>query len=209
VIDPLVCPACGARDTEPRLAPHGPDALVCSGCGRARPFARLPLLCLTGPSGTGKSTAAGLVAPLVADRVVTLEQDVLWRPELADRPGGVRAFRATWLRLAAMIGQSGRPVLLCGTVVPAEIEPLPERLLFRDIHYLALVTDIDVMADRLRARPAWRGWDEGRVAEMVAFARELRATARAMQPPGELLDTTGRSPEQVAEDVARWVLERA
>jgi hypothetical protein len=44
---------------------------------------------------------------------------------------------------------------------------------------------------------------------MVAFARELRATARSMQPPVELLDTTGRSPEQVAEDVARWVLERA
>src|SRR5690606_4011091 len=131
---------------------------------------RLPLLCLTGPSGTGKSTVAALVGRSLADVVVTLEQDVLWWPELAHTAGGVRRFRASWLRLAAMAAQSGRPVLLCGTVLPAELEDLPERVLFSDIAYLALVCRPDVLADRLRTRPPWRGWDEGRIAEMLEYA---------------------------------------
>ena len=90
-----------------------------------------------------------------------------------------------------MIGQSGRPVLLCGTVVPAELEPLPERVLFRRIDYLALLVEAEVLAARLRARPAWRGWDEERIVEMVEFAERLRRTASTMEPPVEVLETTG------------------
>jgi hypothetical protein len=140
--------------------------------------------------------------------VVTLEQDVLWHPELADQPGGTRRFRSTWLRLAAMIGQNGRPVLLCGTVVPAELEPLPERVLFSSVHYLALMADEHRLEARLRARPAWRGWDEGRIAEMLAFARDLRAEAAVMEPPVDLLQTESRSPAELADSVCRWARNR-
>jgi broad-specificity NMP kinase len=208
MIDPRICPACGEREEHVRLAPDDASALTCCACGRTRPFRRLPLLCLTGPSGVGKSTVAALVGRMLDERIVTLEQDVLWQPELADRRGGVTQFRATWLRLAAMIGQSGRPVLLCGTVVPAELEPLPERALFRDVHYLALLTDLEVMVARLRARPLWRGWDEERIAEMVAFAAELRADAATMSPPVDLLDTAGMSPDQTAALVRDWAQAR-
>ena len=58
---------------------------------------------------------------------------------LRDDVDGHPAFRSVWLRMAAMIHQSGRPVVLCGTVVPPEFEDLPERVFFSDIHYLALV----------------------------------------------------------------------
>ena len=151
---------------------------------------------------------ARLVGGALERHVVTLEQDVLWAPELAERPGGIGGFRATWLRLAAMIGQSGRPVLLCGTVVPAELEPLPERVLFRRIDYLALLVEPDVLAARLRARPAWRGWDEARIVEMVEFAERLRRTASTMEPPVEVLETTGLDAAATATRVRSWVLRR-
>ena len=138
------------------MTPAAP--LVCEACGHEQEFVRQPLYCLAGPSGTGKSTVGRALLPRLADRFVVLEQDVLWVPELRDPTDHHRAFRTTWLRLAATIGQSGRPVLLCGTVVPPELEPLPERALFREVHYLALTCRADVLAARLRARPAWREW---------------------------------------------------
>ena len=158
------------------MAPATP--LVCRACGHEQEFAPQPLYCLAGPSGTGKSTVGRALLPRVSDRFVVLEQDVLWVPELRDPTDHHRAFRTTWLRLAATIGQSGRPVLLCGTVVPPELEPLPERALFSQVHYLALTCRADILAARLRARPAWREWDEPRIAETLEYAAWLEATQR-------------------------------
>ena len=76
-----------------------------------------------------------------------------------------------------MLHQNGRPVVLCGTVAPPEFEPLPERAFFSDIHYLALVGHAGVAARRLRARPAWREWDEPRIEEMLEFNDWLRTSA--------------------------------
>jgi broad-specificity NMP kinase len=164
---------------------------------------RLPLLALTGASGTGKSTVARLLIERLSDRFVVLEQDVLWQAGLDD----IGRFRAAWLSLAAMIHQSGRPVLLCGTVVPPEFEPLPERALFTEIRYLALTCDRDVVAQRLRARPAWRGWSEPRIAETLDFNEWIRAEAATMEPPMRLLDTTRSAVASIAEQVASWALE--
>jgi hypothetical protein len=146
--------------------------------------------------------------PRLRDRFVVLEQDVLWVPELRDPAGHHRAFRTTWLRLAAAIGQSGRSVLLCGTVVPPELEPLPERALFREVHYLALTCRADVLAARLRARPAWREWDEPRIAETLEYATWLERDAGTLDPPVELCDTTGRSIDDTAAAVLGWLATR-
>jgi hypothetical protein len=182
--------------------------LLCDACGHEQEFVRQPLYCLAGPSGTGKSTVGRALLPRLADRLVVLEQDVLWVPELRDPTDDHRAFRSTWLRLAATIGQSGRPVLLCGTVVPPELEPLPERALFREIHYLALTCRPDVLAARLRARPAWREWDEPRIAEMLEYGAWLDRTAATLQPAVALLDTTGRSVAETADAVCAWLAAR-
>src|ERR687893_1287907 len=199
-VNPLVCTRCGAR-----VPPAAP--LVCEAWGHEQEFVRQPLYCLAGPSGTGKSTVGRALLPRLAHRFVVLEQDVLWIPELRDPTDHHRAFRTTWLRLAATIGQSGRPVLLCGTVVPPELEPLPERALFSAVHYLALTCRSDVLAQRLRARPAWREWDEPRIAETLDYASWLGACAATLSPPVTPLDTTGSSVDATAQDVCGWPAE--
>jgi broad-specificity NMP kinase len=195
---------CDARADPPRVDPD-PPATVCQACGHRERFLRHPLLCLTGPSGSGKSTVAALLVDRLRERYVVLEQDILWQAGLRDTVG----FRATWLAMAAMIGQSGRPVLLCGTVVPPELEPLPERVLFSRIHYLALTCDRGVLAERLRARPAWRQWSEPRIAETLEFNDWVRAEAASMRPPMRLLDSTRATAESIADHVCAWVRECA
>ena len=184
------------------------DELVCAVCGHREPFRRLPLFAVTGPSGTGKSTVGRLLPGLLGDEVVVLEQDLLWIDALRNPADDYALFRQTWLRLAATIHQSGRPVVLCGTVVPPQFEKRPERVLFGVTHYLALVCADDVLRTRLRVRPAWREWDEPRIEEMLAFNRSTRANAATTHPPMTLLDTTTRSIPDTAADVAAWIRDR-
>lgn len=200
----LICARCGAYTDTPVVEPDGP-VLRCVECGHRQPFRRLPLFSVAGPSGTGKSTVGRLLTEWLSDRYVVVEQDVLWVGGLRDPSHHHRLFRSTWLRMAAMLHQSGRPVVLCGTVVPPEFEPLPERALFSEIRYLSLMCDPDVLAARLRARPAWREWDEPRIAEMLEYAEWIRENAATMSPPMTLLDTTHAAVEETAQAVHDWI----
>ncbi|WP_236789835.1 AAA family ATPase [Amycolatopsis sp. GM8] len=201
MLDPRICPACGDRAEAPIV--DGPTR-VCARCGHRWPFRRLPLFALTGPSGGGKSTVGPALAERLGGRAVVLEQDVLWTGGLRDDVNGHPEFRATWLRMAAMIGQNGRPVVLCGTVVPPEFENLPERALFSEIHYLALVAEPEVLARRLRARPAWRQWDEPRIAETLEFTDWLRKHAGTFHPSVQLFDTTSVTVEMAVDQAISW-----
>ncbi|MBP2476805.1 broad-specificity NMP kinase [Crossiella equi] len=204
-MDLKICVSCGDKAEVPVVLPGDP-VLFCAVCGHRQPFTRLPMFALTGPSGTGKSTVGKCLAAELGDAVVVMEQDVLWSAGLQDPADDYRVFRATWLRMVAMVNQSGRPVVLCGTVVPVQFERLPERALLGDIHYLALTCEPDLLAKRLRARPAWREWDdEDRIAEMLEFNEWVRATAHTMAPPMRLLDTTSRSLEETVHEVVAWV----
>jgi broad-specificity NMP kinase len=202
-VDLRVCTGCGAWMDPPRVLPAEP-VLVCAECGRRQPFRRLPLFSLTGPSGTGKSTVCRQIVAELTDRVVVLEQDVLWTAGLTDPTDDFQQFRSTWLRMAGMIHQSGRPVVLCGTVVPVQFEQCPERAFVGEIFYLALVCQPDVLRERLRARPAWRGWDDAaRIEETLEFNDWVRAGNAGAAV--ELLDTTALSVPETVAAVTTWV----
>src|SRR5215218_3283969 len=97
------------------------------------------------------------------------------------------------------IALNGRATVLCGSLQSEQLEPLPARPLVGDIHFCNLDCPDDVLAERLRARPAWRGWNEQRIAEHQRFAASLRAR---IEPT---FDTSAHSVEEVADQVARWV----
>jgi hypothetical protein len=201
-VDLNVCPACGAWSDDYVVADEA--VLACQACGHRRPFLRLPLFALTGPSGAGKSAVGAVLAGRLR-RCVVLEQDLLWLPDRLDPADEHRQFRRLWLRLVAALHQNGRPVLLCGTVVPGQLEACPERRLVGDIHYLALVCDDAELEARLRARPPWRAWTDDKVARMLAFNQLVKRNAATTTPPMELLDTSGHSVQDSAACVRAWV----
>jgi len=177
----------------------------CTNCGHHEPFVQLPVFLVTGPSGTGKSAVCRLLPGLLGDPYVVLEQDLVWLAGLRDPADDFAQFRRAWLNLVAAINQTGRPVVLCGTVVPQQLSACPELALVGDPLYLALVCDDDVLAARLRARPAWRDWDEPRIAEMLDFNTWVKTNAPTTDPPMHLLDTTTATVETTAAAVAEWI----
>lgn len=198
-----VCHTCGSYAEMPDIDPAGPD-VVCRDCGARRRFRRLPLFLVTGASSSGKTVIAEALVGELRECVV-LEHDLLWQKQYDTLEDGYRVFRRLWLHLAANLAQSGRPVVLIGTTLPEQNEQLPERAYFSATHYLGLVCDDDLLVQRLRSRPAWRGINEAFVDRMVSFNRWLKENAASCAPPLFLVDTSLGSPEAVASEVAAWV----
>ena len=119
------------------------------------------------------------------DEVVAIDADLLWSSEYERDHTG---FRRMWLRLAWDIALSGRPVVLFGAgfAVPHNVEPLPERVAFSSVHFLALTCDDDVLAARIRSRKPPRRTDDAQLKEHVDYNGWLRTNARATEPPNHL-----------------------
>ena len=124
-----VCPHCGLYTDEKAIDPDGPFA-ICPHCGYRHRFVRLPLFIVTGASGAGKTATCVRLAPQMAE-CVCLEADIFWRQEFNTPENDYRAFRNLCLRLAKNIGQSGRPVALFGSAVPAQYETARSGGIFR------------------------------------------------------------------------------
>ena len=89
--------------------------------------------------------------------------------------------------------------------MPHNVEPLPERVAFSCVRYLAITCDDVVLAARIRARKPPRCTDDAHVKEHVEFNRWLRARASTSAPPIALVDTTHSTVEDAAAHVAAWI----
>jgi hypothetical protein len=189
---------------EKTIDPGGPFA-ICRYCGHAQPFKQLPLFIVTGASGSGKSAACLLLAPLLPECIV-LEADLFWRPEFDKPEDNYREYRNLCLRIAKNIGQAGHPVVLCGTAIPEQYETCPERRYFTARHYLALVCDDPLIQQRLESRPPWRNSaNPDHILAHVELNRWLKANAETTTPPMTLLDTSSATIQTTAGQIAGWV----
>jgi adenylate kinase family enzyme len=199
-----VCPNCGEYRADKIIVPEGAYA-VCLDCGFRHRFIRLPLFILTGASGAGKTTTC-LALAAQAKEFVLMESDILWRDEFNQPANDYRDYRETWLRVCKNISQAGKPVILCGAGVPAQFEQCIERRYFSHVHYLALICEDEMLASRLRNRPAWRGSSvDEYIEEHLRFNRWLRENAQSTEPPMSLLDTSWMTVDESREAVEQWI----
>lgn len=183
----------------------GPSAARCGACGTVSTVKVLPLIAVSGPYGVGKSTTGFHLAQLLPECVV-LDQDILWRDEYEGSQEAIAEFRRTWLRLAIHLNQSGRPLVLTGTVMPDEYESIePERQFFTNIHYLALQLEDAELERRVLASTRHRR-AAGAVRDALWFNEWLRENASNTNPPMSLVSLAASdSPIEVATLIAERV----
>lgn len=169
-----------------------------------KPTIKQPLFIVSGASGVGKSTACELLFQKEKDYVV-LESDLLWNPVYNTPDDNYCEYRRVWTRVAANVAQIGKPVVLCGSADPEQFEHLPERELFTDINYLAVVCGDEVL--RTRMREGRKITDENWIESSVTFNAWLKENADKTTPQITLLDNSALSPLETAEQIERWIRE--
>jgi len=176
-------------------ADPGAHRLRCPRCGTESWLPALPLFVVTGASGTGKSTITGPLRTLIPGCLVA-ETDVILHVAAL----GWDIWRNTWLQLTHAAALGGQATVLTGSLTPDQLERLPARKLIGAIHFALLDCPDDVLAGRLRARPAWRGTSSpAKITENQRFAAWLRARVTPS------FDTSTVSAAQVAGRIAAWV----
>lgn len=201
-----ICDECGEFADTAAVDPEA-RTIECASCGHLAVYELLPpMLFLTGPSGAGKTTVYRHLLSRTPEALL-IDHDLLWgaNPAHDDPETEYRRFRDLVLAMGMRLAANGTPVVIEGTTVPSQNERLPARCLVSHTAYLALVCDDAVLADRLRQRPKWRGWDEARIETMIEMNRALKSEGASWSPPVELLDTTNRSVEETAYEVRRWI----
>jgi len=199
-----VCFQCGMYHADKMIDQTGPFA-ICPDCGYKHRFQQLPLLIVSGASGTGKTAVCQHLLGQVT-RAVLLDSDILWRPEFNTPDTRYQDFFELWLRVCKNISQSGRPVVLFGAGVgmPENIENCVERRYFSKIHYLALVCSDETLSKRLQQRPIWRGTREpAYIEEHIRFNRWFKAYDS--QPSIKLINTTNAILDETTLQVASWI----
>jgi predicted kinase len=174
-----------------------------------RPVRSAPVLIVSGPPGSGKSTVAPLVARRCAS-AVCLESDWFWTtiasghvtPWLAEADAQNRTVLRAWAAAAAVFAQGGYTVVMNGIVGPWSLD-LVSREVARvgaDVHYVVLRPSLDVALTRATQRaPLTPGnvplTEEGPIRQLWEQFQNL-GTLEA-----HVIDTTTHSPEETAEMV--------
>ena len=166
------------------------------------PTVKQNLYIVTGASGVGKTRTCEILFRREKEYIV-LNSDILWENRFNTPSDNYRAFRERWMRLAAAIAQIGLPVVLEGSGLPDHYMNLPERDLFIEIRFLALVCSNEELESRMRQG---RGiTDEAWIESSVSFNTWLIDHAAETSPPITRLDTTELTLEEAARKVDQWI----
>jgi len=202
-----VCFQCGMYHADKIIDPSGPFA-ICPDCGYQHPFRYLPLLVVSGASGTGKSTVCNHLTGRYQESVL-LDSDILWRAEFNTANDNYREYFETWLRVCKNISQSGRPVVLfgAGAGVPENLEGCIERRYFSSIRYLALVCSNEILSERLQQRPIWRGTRDPKYIEDHLRLNQwfINYNKNEKHPPITIIDTSQKSLSETSKEVEGWL----
>lgn len=159
---------------------------------------KLPLFIVTGASGAGKTTVIGDLRKISPDFDV-FDVDAI-HPFIRD---DWQKIRNIWLRVARSIAESGRITILCGTMMPWDVEKCEDYSCFSHIYYLNLHCNDEDRERRLRAR----NWPEEMIQEHKNFAKWLLENAdKAYTPPMPIVDTSNTEVAEVAAQIREWTL---
>lgn len=197
------CPNCGIYHPDKTIKQEADQSFaVCPACGYEHPFLSLPILFLSGPSGVGKSTI-GLRLLRETKGLIVIETDIFWIEPLHNDT------ELRWelmLRVAKNAMQSGQPVIMVGTALPQHHTNSIEKRYFSDMHYLALVCDDQLLENRLKARPEWRGCGTADyITPQLQFNQWLKDNHHLRKPPIQILDNSELSIEKTYQQVCTWI----
>jgi hypothetical protein len=150
------------------LIDFGTGTVRCPLCSHLASRRFLPLFVVTGASGVGKTAVIPQLQQKMPDWDI-FEIDMLW-----DSGRDWQMIKCNWLRISHSIHQSDRPVMLCGSILPDQLERCEAGIFFPNIYWLALDCSPELQAQRLRARSSFRNCTEEFIAEQRKFAEWFR-----------------------------------
>lgn len=158
---------------------------------------KLPLFIVTGASGSGKTYVIKELRKMMPDF------DIFDPDNLVEFIGhDWENIRNIWLRVARNIAESGRMTIICGTMMPWDIEKCADFPFFKHVYYLNLHCDEETREKRLRERK----WSEEEIQNHKNFAKRLLEIAdEVYNPPMPIIDTTDTDVTEVASRIKEWV----
>ncbi len=157
---------------------------------------KLPLFIITGASGTGKTT----VVPDLRESLPNF--DVFDTDEIFSDVGDWQKLKNIWVKIASNIAAGNRMTVLCGTMMPWDVEKCDNYNDFCTVFYMNLHCQDEVREKRLRER----GWNNELIQEHKNFAKWLLENAdKAYSPPMDVINTSDSSPKEVAFQITEWI----
>jgi broad-specificity NMP kinase len=163
---------------------------------------KLSLFIVTGSSGSGKTYVLDELRKIMPGFVAFDLDNLRGFIEYEDWQKALNVY----VRFARDIAQSGVMTILCGTVMPWDMEKCADFECFSHVYYLNLHCDDDAREQRLRARD----WPENMIQDYKNFAKWLIENADiAYTPSMPTVHTTSANVTEVASRIKEWVLQYA
>lgn len=197
-----ICPKCGNYEWDKRV--RG-DTVSCPKCGHSWGLRKLPLFILSGCSGVGKTTTAQAIMQRAVDFVV-LDADMFYGVMTIKTEEDERRRVEQMMNLSRNIAQSGQPVLWTMAGNLDKLHSAYNRQFFSEIACLALTCEEAALRRRMAEG---RGiTDQNWIESSVDYNRYFMTHDRLGDMAFDTLDITGKTPDEVAENVIAWVHKR-